>query len=81
MLTRALAKELGPEIRINAVSPGAILWPEDLSEEKRQQIVAKTALKRQGTTEDIASAVRYLINDAGYVTGQVINIDGGQLLF
>jgi pteridine reductase len=81
MLTRALAKELGPDIRVNAISPGAILWPEDLSEDKRQQIVAKTALKRQGTTEDITRAVRYLINDAAYVTGQVINIDGGRVLF
>jgi len=81
MLTRALAKELGPEIRVNAVSPGAILWPGELSERKKQDILAKTALKHQGRPDDIASAVRFLINDAVYVTGQIINVDGGRVLY
>jgi len=81
MLTKSLARELGPEIRVNAVSPGAILWPEALTEDKKLEILAKTALKRQGSPEDITRAVRYLINDADYVTGQIINVDGGRVLF
>ena len=80
MLTRALAKELGPEIRVNAVSPGAVMWPETLAEPVRKKIISRTLLKRQGTPADVASAVRYLINDAGYMTGQVMTIDGGRTL-
>ncbi|MGR9045936.1 MAG: pteridine reductase [Gammaproteobacteria bacterium] len=81
-MTRILAKELGPEIRVNAVSPGAILWPEnDLSESAKREILQKIALKRAGHPEDIAKAVRFLIRDADYVTGQVIAIDGGRTLF
>ena len=78
MLTRALATELGPEIRVNAISPGAILWPETLADENKQQIISKALLQRMGRPEEIASAALYLIEEADYVTGQVINVDGGR---
>jgi len=81
MLTKSLAKELGPEIRVNAVSPGAILWPETQSEVKKQKILSKTALKRQGSPADINKAVRFLIDDADYITGEVITVDGGRVLY
>lgn len=80
-LTRALAVELAPEIRVNAVAPGAIDWPEDavvFSAAQRAAIVEDTLLKRLGTPRDVARAVKFLILDAPYVTGQVINIDGGR---
>lgn len=80
MMTRALAGELGPEVRVNAVAPGAILWPEELDEVTKQRIVSRTFLKRRGEPEDIASAVLYLVRDAGYVTGQVLTVDGGRSL-
>jgi pteridine reductase len=80
-LTRSLAAELGPEVRVNGVSPGAILWPEDerwSDELARQRIVQTTLLKRVGDPEDIARTVRFLVFDAPYVTGQVIAVDGGR---
>lgn len=81
-MTRVMAKELGPDIRVNAVSPGAILWPEqDMSEAVKQEIVERIVLKRNGAPEDIARAVRFLIKDADYITGQVIAVDGGRTLF
>ena len=64
MLTKALAAELGPNIRVNAVAPGAILWPEHLDEVNQQRIVSKTFLKRKGDPEDIAKTILFLINDA-----------------
>ncbi|VVC76756.1 3-oxoacyl-[acyl-carrier-protein] reductase FabG [Aquicella siphonis] len=81
MMTRLLAKELGPRVRVNAVAPGAILWPEGkntLSEEEKAKIVDQTALQRAGSPEDIAKAVLFFIRDAGYVTGQVLDVDGGR---
>jgi pteridine reductase len=79
MLTRSLARDLGPEIRVNGVSPGAILWPETgMSEQIQKNIIAKTALKRAGRPEDIAAAVLYLVRDAPYVTGQILAVDGGR---
>lgn len=80
MLTKALARELGPEIRVNAVAPGAIMWPDDMDEVAKQRIVSRTALKRRGEPEDIARAILYLIRDGGYVTGQVLTVDGGRTL-
>ncbi len=81
MMTRALARELGPEVRVNGVSPGAILWPESEMDEVRQQrILSRTALKRQGSPGDIARTVLFLVRDAPYVTGQVIAVDGGRTL-
>lgn len=81
MLTKALAKELGPAIRVNAISPGAILWPEMLPERKKDSILSKTIMKRLGDPLDIAKAVRFLINDADYITGQIISVDGGRTFF
>ena len=79
-LTRALAIELAPEVRVNAVAPGPILWPDDTSfdHEARDLIIDHTLLKRSGSPQDIARTVRFLLNDAPYVTGQVINVDGGR---
>ena len=80
-LTRSLARELGPEVRVNGVAPGTILWPEGeawADELSHQRIVNQTALKRIGDPEDIAKAVDYLVSAAPYVTGQVISVDGGR---
>ena len=80
-LTRALALELAPRVRVNGVSPGAILWPDDLDHftaEEQARIVAQTPLGRVGSPEDIALAVKYLLFDAPYVTGQVLAVDGGR---
>ena len=79
-LTRALARELAPEVRVNAIAPGPILWPDDeqFDELSRQRIVSHTPLKREGTPDDIARAVHYLLNDASYVTGVTLAVDGGR---
>lgn len=79
-LTRSLARELAPEVRVNAVAPGPILWPDDdqFDEVSRQRIISHTPLRREGTPDDIARAVRFLIEDAPYVTGETINVDGGR---
>lgn len=81
MVTKALAKELGPDVRVNAISPGAIMWPEgenELSEIEKEKIIETTHLNRPGGAEDIATAVLYFLRDAQYVTGQVLNVDGGR---
>ncbi|CAK0781487.1 pteridine reductase [Gammaproteobacteria bacterium] len=81
MLVKALAQELGPEVRVNGISPGAILWPETpASEAKQQMILERTALHRAGTPEDIWLALRFLVFDAPYMTGQVLTLDGGRTL-
>ncbi|MET0091508.1 MAG: pteridine reductase [Candidatus Thiodiazotropha sp.] len=81
MLVKSLARELGPEIRVNGVAPGAILWPEQgLSDEERETIVERTALKRPGQVSDIARTVVFLHRDADYITGQIIPVDGGRTL-
>jgi pteridine reductase len=81
MLVKSLARELGPEIRVNGVAPGAILWPEQgLSEQERAEILDRTALKRSGTPEDIARTLLFLFRDAPYITGQIIDVDGGRTL-
>jgi pteridine reductase len=79
-LTRALALEMGPEVRVNAIAPGAILWPDDTQfpVAEQERIMAHALLKRAGTPDDIARAVRFLLTDAPYVTGQVLNVDGGR---
>ena len=84
MLTKTLAHELAPGVRVNAVSPGAIAWPEGdntLSSEMKEKIVQRTALKQAGHPRDIAKAVLYFVRDADYMTGQVIAVDGGRTLF
>lgn len=79
-LTRALAIELAPQVRVNAVAPGPILWSESdmFDSTMQQEIVDHTLLQRAGNPRDVARAVRYLIEQADYVTGQVINVDGGR---
>jgi pteridine reductase len=80
-LTRALAQELAPQIRVNGIAPGVNLWPESAAwqdEEQRRKLVAHTLLKREGEPDDIAKAVKFLIADAPYITGQVIAVDGGR---
>lgn len=80
-LTRSLARELGPDVRVNGVAPGPIIWPEDaedIDEVSRQRIISHTILKQAGDPADIAEAVYYLAATAGYVTGQIINVDGGR---
>ena len=79
MLTRALAKDLAPAIRVNGVSPGAILWPEEgMSDSAQQTILRQVPLERPGDPADIAGCVLYLLRDANYVTGQIIAVDGGR---
>ena len=81
MLTRSLARELGPEVRVNAVSPGAVLWPEQGKPEHEQAaMLDRTALRRAGRAEDVAEAVRWLLQDARFTTGQVLRVDGGRAL-
>jgi len=81
MLTLSLARELAPDVRVNGVAPGAILWPEHEGDDAaRNAILSRVALQRLGNPEDVASAVVYLGLDAPYVTGQVLAIDGGRSL-
>lgn len=86
MLTQSLARELGPDVRVNGIAPGAILWPEADGDDANNMtsehlaLIDKTCLKRKGSPEDIAKAVLFLIRDADYITGHVIPVDGGRLL-
>ena len=78
-LTKGLAQELAPKVRVNAVAPGVIIWPENWQDdEERRKIIAHTLLKREGEPDDIAKTVAFLIQDAPYITGQVIAVDGGR---
>ncbi len=80
-LTRALARELAPEVRVNGIAPGPVLWPETgLDELQQQQIISRTLLQRAGTPADVARTVRYFATDAPYVTGQILAVDGGRSL-
>ena len=79
MLTRSLAKDMAPDVRVNGVSPGAILWPErGMNEVIKQKIIEQIPLKRSGLPDDIAGCVLFLVRDAAYVTGQIIAVDGGR---
>jgi pteridine reductase len=80
-LTRSLARELGPDVRVNGIAPGTILWPDDdtwRDELARQRILNQTALKRVGEPDDIAKAVEFLLTAAPYITGQILAVDGGR---
>lgn len=82
-LTKSLAHDLAPDVRVNAVAPGPVLWPEDnpqFDEVYRQRVISQTLLKRIGEGDDVAKAVRFLIQDAPFITGQVIAVDGGRSL-
>ncbi|AEL08632.1 pteridine reductase [Xanthomonas campestris] len=81
MLTRSLALELAPQVRVNAVAPGAILWPEDgKADAAKQALLARTPLARTGTPEEVAEAVRWLLDDASFITGHTLRVDGGRRL-
>jgi pteridine reductase len=77
-LTRALAAELAPHVRVNAVAPGTVVFPEDFDEATRARFLAKIPMKREGSAADVAKAVRFLVCDAPYVTGQILAVDGGR---
>lgn len=82
-LTKSLAHELSPDVRVNAVAPGPVLWPEDnpqFDEVYRQRVISQTLLKRIGEGNDVAKAVKFLIADAPFVTGHVLAVDGGRSL-
>jgi pteridine reductase len=80
-MTRTLALDLAPEVRVNAVAPGAVLWPGGgIDDADREALLARTPLKRAGSPADVAGAVRWLLQDAPFVTGQVIAVDGGRTL-
>ncbi len=81
MMVKSLARELGPEVRVNGIAPGAILWPEQgLSDDAKREILARTALARAGAPADIARTLLFLVRDAPYITGQIIAVDGGRTL-
>ncbi len=83
MLTLSLAKELAPNVRVNGISPGSIIWPQtkgSISDNQKKIMLDRVALKRQGKPKDIAEAVLFLV-ESDYITGQIINIDGGRTLY
>ncbi|SNR78435.1 pteridine reductase [Methylobacillus rhizosphaerae] len=82
-LTKSLAHELAPAVRVNAVAPGPVLWPEDnpqFDEVYRQRVISQTLLKRIGESDDVAKAVHFLLQDAPFITGHVLAVDGGRSL-
>lgn len=78
MLTKALARELAPEVRVNAIAPGPVLWPENADEQRKAKVIDSTLLKRAGSPEDVARAALFFAVDAPYVTGQILAVDGGR---
>ena len=81
-MTRVLAKELAPAVRVNGIAPGAILWPEqDTDSDAQQQILQRIALQRVGDVQDITRALSFLCFEADYMTGQILKVDGGRTLF
>ena len=80
-MTAALAHELGPQVRVNGVAPGAVMWPESgKSYANKDEIITRTPLKRAGSAQDVADAVLWLLRDAKFVTGQIVRVDGGRSL-
>lgn len=80
MLTKTLARELAPTVRVNGIAPGSILWAEgaaEMDDASRQKLLAKIPLQRTGTLEDISALAVLLVTNPGYMTGQVITVDGG----
>lgn len=80
MLTQTLALELAPHVQVNAVAPGTVMFPEDYTQDARESVLGRIPLGREGAPEDIARAVRFLVEEGGYVTGSVITVDGGKEL-
>ena len=79
-LTQSLAKDLAPSVKVNGVSPGAIMWPKSINKKRKKEIISKIALKRIGEPDDIAKTILFLITNGDYITGQNINVDGGRRL-
>ena len=79
-LTKSLAKDLAPTVRVNGISPGAIMWPKSINKKRKKEIISKIALQRIGEPDDIAKAILFLITNGDYITGQNINVDGGRRL-
>ena len=79
-LTKSLAKDLAPTVRVNGISPGAIMWPKSINKKRKKEIISKIALKRIGEPDDIAKTILFLITNGDYITGQNINVDGGRRL-
>lgn len=79
-LTQSLAKDLAPTVRVNGVSPGAIMWPKTINKKRKKEIISKIALQRIGEPDDIAKTILFLITNGDYITGQNINVDGGRRL-
>ena len=81
MMVKSLARELGPQVRVNGIAPGAILWPDQgASDDDKGEVVSRTALKRSGSPADVARTLVFLIRDADYITGQMVTVDGGRSL-
>jgi len=79
MLTKSLAREMGPQVRVNAIAPGPVMWPEDgMDSHLKESIIDKTVLKRPGTTDDVARAALFFASESPYVTGQILAVDGGR---
>ena len=78
MLTKSLARELAPQVRVNGIAPGPVLWPAEVDAAMQAQIIEKTLLKRSGSPQDIAQAALYFATMAPYVTGQILAVDGGR---
>jgi pteridine reductase len=79
MLTRSMARDLAPDVRVNGVAPGAVLWPDDgVADRTKEAIIRQIPMRRAGAPEDIAGCILYLVRDAAYVTGQIIVVDGGR---
>jgi pteridine reductase len=81
MLTQSLARELAPEVRVNGVAPGPVMWPDGpMDADVQARILERTALRRIGSPEDVAKAVLFFVTDAPYVTGQILPVDGGRTI-
>lgn len=84
MLTKSLARELAPKVRVNGVAPGVIIWPENAaehSEQEKQRILEQIPLAREGSAKDIAKTVLFFVKDAPYITGQILAVDGGRSIY
>jgi pteridine reductase len=77
MLTRSLAMELAPEIRVNGIAPGAVMWPQDMSEGAKNRMLGDVPLQREGSAQDVARTALFLATDAPYISGQIVAVDGG----
>ncbi len=77
-MTRGLAKALAPEVQVNCINPGPVMFPDDYSKENQEQALKNTLLKKEGTAEDIAKTVRFILEGSDYITGAIINVDGGR---